>query len=148
MQNYVTGEVIRGLREKRRLTQRDLAQRLNVSDKTISKWETGRGLPDITLLEPLAGALGVSVTELLSGGAGRVGNRAAFRGLRGEPQPGREPVAQPFLRLPGVRQRDLVGGRRRVFLLRRVPAAAGGGGAGRGARHPRREDRNGMVCHA
>ena len=54
MQNYVTGEVIRSLREKRRLTQRDLAQRLNVSDKTISKWETGRGLPDITLLEPLA----------------------------------------------------------------------------------------------
>ena len=60
MQSYVTGEVIRGLREKRRLTQRDLAQRLNVSDKTISKWETGRGLPDITLLEPLAGALSVS----------------------------------------------------------------------------------------
>ena len=56
MQSYVTGEVIRSLREKRRLTQRDLAQRLNVSDKTISKWETGRGLPDITLLEPLAGA--------------------------------------------------------------------------------------------
>lgn len=55
MQSYVTGEIIRGLREKRRLTQRDLAQRLNVSDKTISKWETGRGLPDITLLEPLAG---------------------------------------------------------------------------------------------
>ena len=67
MQSYVTGEVIRGLREKRRLTQRDLAQRLNVSDKTVSKWETGRGLPDITLLEPLAGALSVSVTELLSG---------------------------------------------------------------------------------
>ena len=98
MQNYVTGEVIRSLREKRRLTQRDLAQRLNVSDKTISKWETGRGLPDITLLEPLAGALGVSVTELLSGDCAE------------KPQPGREPVAQPFLRLPGVRQRDLVGG--------------------------------------
>lgn len=44
MQSYVTGEVIRGLREKRRLTQRDLAQRLNVSDKTISKWETGVSL--------------------------------------------------------------------------------------------------------
>ena len=41
MQSYVTGEIIRGLREKRRLTQRDLAQRLNVSDKTVSKWETG-----------------------------------------------------------------------------------------------------------
>ena len=67
MQSDETGEIIRSLREKRRLTQRDLAQRLNVSDKTISKWETGRGLPDITLLEPLAGALSVSVTELLSG---------------------------------------------------------------------------------
>ena len=76
MQSYVTGEIIRGLREKRRLTQRDLAQRLNVSDKTISKWETGRGLPDITLLEPLAGALGVSVTELLSGDCAENRNRA------------------------------------------------------------------------
>ena len=44
MQSYVTGEVIRSLREKRRLTQRGLAQRLNVSDKTISKWETGGSL--------------------------------------------------------------------------------------------------------
>ena len=75
MQSYVTGEVIRGLREKRRLTQRDLAQRLNVSDKTVSKWETGRGLPDITLLEPLAGALSVSVTELLSGDCAENRNR-------------------------------------------------------------------------
>ena len=58
------------------MTQRDLAQRLNVSDKTISKWETGRGLPDITLLEPLAGALGVSVTELLSGDCAENRNRA------------------------------------------------------------------------
>lgn len=41
MESYVTGEIIRNLREKRRLTQRDLAQRLNVSDKTVSKWETG-----------------------------------------------------------------------------------------------------------
>lgn len=44
MQSYVTGEIIRTLREKRRLTQRDLAQRLNVSDKTVSKWETGGSL--------------------------------------------------------------------------------------------------------
>lgn len=44
MENYVTGEIIRNLREKRRLTQRDLAQRLNVSDKTVSKWETGGSL--------------------------------------------------------------------------------------------------------
>ena len=44
MESYVTGEIIRNLREKRRLTQRDLAQRLNVSDKTVSKWETGVSL--------------------------------------------------------------------------------------------------------
>lgn len=67
MEHYVTGAVVKALREKQNLTQRDLADRIGVSDKTISKWETGKGLPDITLLEPLAGALGVSVTELLAG---------------------------------------------------------------------------------
>ena len=67
MEHYVTGAVIKALREKKMLTQAQLADQLGVSDKTISKWETGRGLPDITLLEPLAGALSVSVPELLSG---------------------------------------------------------------------------------
>lgn len=67
MDRYVTGGVIRAFREKMGMTQSELAQRLNVSDKTVSKWETGRGLPDITLLEPLAAALQVSLTELFSG---------------------------------------------------------------------------------
>ena len=67
MDHYVTGAVIKALREKKMLTQAQLADQLGVSDKTISKWETGRGLPDITLLEPRAGALSVSVPELLSG---------------------------------------------------------------------------------
>ena len=67
MTNYVTGAAIRALREKRGYTQKELAEKLSVSDKAVSKWETGRGLPDITLLEPLAKTLGVSVTELLSG---------------------------------------------------------------------------------
>lgn len=67
MNNYVTGTAIKELREKKKLLQKELAEMLGVSDKTISKWETGRGLPDISLLEPLAGALGVSLTELLSG---------------------------------------------------------------------------------
>ena len=67
MENYVTGAVIKALREKQNLTQKELAEQIGVSDKTVSKWETGKGLPDITLLEPLAGALGVSVTELLAG---------------------------------------------------------------------------------
>ncbi len=67
MGNYVTGETIRALREKKGYTQKTLAELLQVSDKAVSKWETGRGLPDITLLEPLGAALGVSVAELLSG---------------------------------------------------------------------------------
>ena len=71
MNQYVTGAIIRELREKRQLTQADLAGALMVSDKTVSKWETGRGYPDITLLEPIAGAFGISVTELLSGNAVR-----------------------------------------------------------------------------
>lgn len=67
MEHYVTGATIKRLREAMHLTQAELAQRLSVSDKTVSKWETGRGLPDITLLEPLARALSISVIELFSG---------------------------------------------------------------------------------
>ena len=67
MNQYVTGAFIKHSREKRKLTQEQLAECLNVSDKTISKWETGRGYPDIVLLKPLAEALGLSVTELLAG---------------------------------------------------------------------------------
>ncbi|MBE6948800.1 MAG: helix-turn-helix domain-containing protein [Ruminococcaceae bacterium] len=67
MSNYVIGETVKTLREERGMTQVQLAERLGVSDKTVSKWETCKGLPDITLLEPLAKALGVSVAELFSG---------------------------------------------------------------------------------
>lgn len=67
MNHYITGTLIKELRQRRNLTQLELAQALDVSDKTISKWETSKGLPDITLIEPLARALGVSVAELLSG---------------------------------------------------------------------------------
>ena len=67
MNQYVTGAMIRRLREEQGLTQSGLAERLNVSDKTVSKWETGKGYPDITLIEPIAAALGVSVMELLNG---------------------------------------------------------------------------------
>ena len=69
MDSYVTGATIKGLREARGLTQAELAGKIDVSSKTVSKWETGKGLPDISLLEPLSAALGVSVMELLSGGA-------------------------------------------------------------------------------
>ena len=67
MNNYITGKIIKELREKEQLTQMELAEIINVSDKTISKWETGKGLPDISLIEPLAKALKVSVIELMNG---------------------------------------------------------------------------------
>ena len=69
MNPYVTGSVIKELREKCQLTQAELAERIGVSDKTISKWETAKGYPDISLLEPIAKALGVSMTELVTGNA-------------------------------------------------------------------------------
>ena len=69
MNQYVTGAVIKGLREKHQLTQAELAKKLNVSDKTISKWETAKGYPDISLLEPIAKTFGISITELISGNA-------------------------------------------------------------------------------
>lgn len=77
MDLYVTGAAIRRLREARGLTQAQLAAMLEVSDKAVSKWETARGLPDISLLEPLSAALGVSVTELLSGDQVTNRNRGA-----------------------------------------------------------------------
>ena len=67
MNTYVTGQTIKKLREAKGLTQSDLADRIGVSSKAVSKWETAKGLPDISLLEPISRALGVSVSELLSG---------------------------------------------------------------------------------
>ena len=67
MNTYITGTTIRKLREGRGLTQAELAERIGVSSKTVSKWETARGLPDISLLQPLAKALGISVVELMNG---------------------------------------------------------------------------------
>lgn len=69
MNQYVTGAVIKELREKNKLTQSELAVKLNVSDKTVSKWENAKGYPDFSLLEPIASVFGISITELLSGNA-------------------------------------------------------------------------------
>ena len=77
MNTYVTGSTIRQLRESKNMTQSQLAHILSVSAKTISKWETAKGLPDISLLEPLAAALGVSVLELMQGEPVINRNRAA-----------------------------------------------------------------------
>ncbi|MBE6758205.1 MAG: helix-turn-helix domain-containing protein [Ruminococcaceae bacterium] len=67
MDTYVTAATVRRLREERGITQGALAAQLGVGSKAVSKWETAKGLPDITLIEPLANALGVSVAELMSG---------------------------------------------------------------------------------
>ncbi len=67
MNTYVTGAAIKQLREKCGITQSVLAERIGVSNKAVSKWETGKGLPDVSLLQPLAKELGVSVIELMNG---------------------------------------------------------------------------------
>ena len=67
MNQYVTGAMIRRMRENKKMTQLQLAEELTVSCKAISKWETGKGFPDVGLLESLGKALDVSVIELLSG---------------------------------------------------------------------------------
>ena len=77
MNQYVTGEVIRRLREGKGLTQEELAERIHVGGKAVSKWETGKGFPYVSLLEPLAQALGISVIELFSGDAVQNRNKAA-----------------------------------------------------------------------
>ena len=61
------GRFIAERRKALGLTQRQLAERLAVSDKAVSKWETGRGLPDVLLMPPLCAALGITVNDLLSG---------------------------------------------------------------------------------
>ena len=67
MDNTQFGAFIAQLRKEQGLTQKELADRLNVTDKAVSKWETGKGFPDVKLLEPLAQALGVSLAELMRG---------------------------------------------------------------------------------
>jgi DNA-binding XRE family transcriptional regulator/desulfoferrodoxin (superoxide reductase-like protein) len=67
MNSYVTGLTIKTLREGRNMTQAELAARIGVSSKTVSKWETAKGLPDVSLLQPLSEALGISVIELMNG---------------------------------------------------------------------------------
>ena len=77
MNKYVTGSVIRRLRENKKMTQEELAEKIFVSGKAVSKWETGKGFPDISLIEPLAKALDISVIELLSGEDIRNNNRSS-----------------------------------------------------------------------
>ena len=77
MNTYITAATIKAIREAKGLTQTELAARIGVTDKAVSKWETGKGLPDVSLLEPLAAALGTSVIELMNGQPITNKNRAA-----------------------------------------------------------------------
>lgn len=67
MEQEKIGKFISQLRKEKNMTQMDLAEKLNVTDKAISKWENGRGLPDLSLMKPLCDELGITINELLSG---------------------------------------------------------------------------------
>ena len=67
MEQQRIGKFIHDLRKEKGLTQKQLADLIRVSDKTISKWETGRGIPDTAIMNELCEVLGISINELLSG---------------------------------------------------------------------------------
>lgn len=62
-----TGQLITELRKEKGLTQKQLADALNVTDKAVSKWERGLSFPDISMLEPISEVLGISIMEILAG---------------------------------------------------------------------------------
>ena len=67
MDQVKIGQFIKAIRKEKNLTQREVAERLSISEKTVSKWETGNGLPEVSLMLPLCELLEISVNELLSG---------------------------------------------------------------------------------
>ncbi len=67
MDNVKTGLLIAQIRKEKGYTQKDLAGKIGVSNATVSKWETEKGFPDISLLEPLAISLNISVSEIIAG---------------------------------------------------------------------------------
>ena len=67
MDQIQIGKFIAAMRKRQGLTQKQLADALAISDKTVSKWECGKGLPEVSLMLPLCGALGITVNDLLSG---------------------------------------------------------------------------------
>lgn len=67
MDQIKIGKFIAEMRKENNLTQRQLAEELNISDKTVSKWECGKGLPEVSFMLPLCERLKITVNELLSG---------------------------------------------------------------------------------
>ena len=67
MQQDKIGKFILQLRKEKNMTQQELADKLGVTDRAISKWENGRGMPDVSLMKPLCHELGITINDLLSG---------------------------------------------------------------------------------
>ena len=67
MNTQKTGEFIKALRKERNMTQLELSQKLNCTDKAVSRWETGKGLPDADTLLALSNLFGISINEILLG---------------------------------------------------------------------------------
>ncbi len=74
MNQNTIGNLLQKLRKEKNVTQKEFAEKIGVSDKTVSKWETGKGYPDITILESIAAFFDISLVELFSGVATRNGN--------------------------------------------------------------------------
>lgn len=79
-----TGELIADIRKEKQLTQKELAALLHISDTTVSKWERGAGFPDVSMIEPLSRALGISIAELFRGEREAAQGSAATENLLGE----------------------------------------------------------------
>ena len=67
MNQIKIGKFISECRKEKKLTQSQLAEKMNITDKAVSKWENGKSLPDISLLLPLCEILGISLNELFIG---------------------------------------------------------------------------------
>ncbi len=67
MDQVKIGKFIAQRRKEKKMTQAELAEKLNITDRAVSKWETGRGMPDSSIMLDLCSELGISVNELLSG---------------------------------------------------------------------------------
>lgn len=102
-----TGSLIAQARREKNMTQKELSELLHVTDRAVSKWERGLSFPDVSLLEPLAGALGLTLTELLDG------ERAAFA-----PETDERPLRE-ILQLSGAALR------KKSTKLKLLSAAAG-----------------------
>lgn len=108
MDHQKTGALIAARRSELGLTQKELAKQLNISDRTVSKWERGAGFPDISLLEPLADALGLTLLELFHG----------ERTPAPEPEPEKEKAARETVQAlrPAIKAR-LEKARLRLIIL-------------------------------